>query len=763
MPLWLLAQTSPPTAEVTAPEVEFSHEGGFYEQELELRLTAPGATIYYTLNGAKPSKKSTRYSTGITITGTTVVRAVAYLNGERGSTTGHTFFIREPAGAFPVVSIGIPSWVLFDRERGLFMQGSRAVDTIESMPGANFWSRKEVLINAEIFETDGRCVYRSESGMRLFGGMSRLFPQKSLAIVARKRYGQKRIEHPIFGEDGPDEFKFLVLRNSGSDWGKSHFRDGFMTGLLDNWDIEKQAFRPAHVYINGDYWGIYNIREKVNRYFISDHHEVDKDSLDLIEHYFSLKRGSRRHYKHLLDYLKSHDLSNPANFAYVKSLMEVENFMDFQIAQIFFDNQDAGGNIKFWRPQTLTGRWRWIIYDTDWGFGLHEATAYRNNSLAFHTEPDGPSWPNPPWSTFILRKLLENEEFRRAFAVRFADHLNTAFRSERMLGRIETHYQQLLPEIPRHFQRWRLKRSDWGAQVDIMRTFARKRPAYVWEHLRSFFDAGELRRLQVSATGGGTVIVNDHLNIRSGNLLDGQYFEAFPVSIKAIPDHGYRFSHWEGIDMDDNLRELHLPLTGPQTQVRAVFEKFTHPLAGKVIINEISLNNKEAGDWIEFFNYSDQRISLKNWIFTDSKHEYIFPDVIIGANDYLVLVEDSIDFRKVFPDAYNVLGGMDFGINKRHEVLGLYASFNAAVDSVSYDIPPTDSTYTLNLLLPHLDNSDLDNWEVRWGPGSPNAANPYYVQSSIRRKQEQWVQMGLASGVVILCILLLVLRHRGIF
>jgi len=763
LPLLVFAQPTPPSEEDVAPSVEFSHEGGFYEQELELRLVAPGASIYYTLNGSKPDQKSKLYRGSISITSTTVLRAVAYRNRERGPTTGHTFFIREPASTFPVISIAIPSWVLFDRERGLFMQGSRAVDTIESMPGANFWSRKEVLINAEIFETDGSCVYRNETGMRLFGGMSRLFPQKSLAIVARKRYGQKRIEHAIFGEDEPDEFKFLVLRNSGSDWGKSHFRDGFMTGLLEDWDLDKQAFRPAHIYVNGDYWGIYNIREKVNRYFIAEHHDVDKDSLDLIEHYMSLKRGSRRHYKHLLDYLESHDLSNPSNFAYVKSLMEVENFMDFQIAQIFFDNQDAGGNIKFWRPQTLTGRWRWIIYDTDWGFGLHEPTAYRNNSLAFHTEPAGPSWPNPPWSTFILRKLLENDEFRTAFALRFADHLNTTFRSGRMLDHIEKHYQELLPEITRHFQRWRLKRSDWEEQVDIMRSFARKRPGYIWRHLDAFFDAGALRGLQVSATGGGTVVLNKHLHIRSGNPLDGQYFQEIPVSVKAIPDHGYRFSHWEGIDMEENLRELRLPLTRSQIRIHAVFEKFTHPLAGKVIINEISLNNKKAGDWIEFFNYSDQRISLKNWIFTDSKHEFFFPDVSIGPNDYLVLVEDSLDFREVFPNAYNVLSGMDFGINKRHEILGLYASFNAAVDSVSYDIPPTDSTYTLNLLLPHLDNSDLDNWEVRWGPGSPNAANPYYVQSSIRRIQEQWVQMGLATGVVILCILLLVLRRRGIF
>jgi len=761
-PLIVLAQSSAPSPKESAPVVEFSLEGGFYEQNLELRLVAPGASIHYTTNGTKPNARSKRYRGAIPITETTVVRAVAYRNGERGPTTGHTYFIREPETVFPVISIAIPSWLLFDPDRGLFMQGSRAIDTIASMPGANFWSRKEVLINAELFNPEGRCAYRSESGMRLFGGMSRLFPQKSLAIVARKRYGKKRIKYPVFGEDGPDEFKFLVLRNSGSDWGKTHFRDGLMTGLVKGWDLEVQDFQPAHVYINGDYWGIYNIREKVNRYFVATYHDVDKDSIDLIEHYMSLKRGSRRHYKHLLDYLEANDMSNPANFAYVRSLMDVDNFMNFQIAQIYFDNQDAGGNIKFWRPQTPRGRWRWILYDTDWGFGLHQRDAYRNNSLAFHTEANGPSWPNPPWSTFILRKLLENDDFRRAFVNRFSDHLNTTFTPLRVLSHIDTLERQLLPEIDRQLDRWRLKREWWENHVNTLRNFASERPWYVRMHLMDRFDTGRMRELAVSASPGGTVVVNDYLRVRRDQPMQGSYYERVPIAIKVVPDYGYRFSHWEGIEVDSDLRELFLSLHEEQTEIRAVFEKYNHPLAGKVIINEISLNNKKAGDWIEFFNYTDEAVSLKDWIFTDRNHEYTFPDVSIGPHDYLVLCEDSLDFRTVFPEAYNILGGMQFGINKRQEVLCLYASPNAAVDSFSYDIPPTDSTFTLNLLLPNLDNSDLDNWEVRWGPGTPNAANPYYVQSSIRYVQAQWMQVGLAAGVIILCILLLILRSRGI-
>jgi hypothetical protein len=761
-PFGAFSQGPSPAGAERGGGVFFSREGGFYERGLELELEAPGATIYYTLNGAKPDRKSTRYRGPIRLDRTAVVRAVAYWGGRRGSTIGHTYFIREPASDFPTISISLPSWMLFDKEKGLFMQGSKAIDTIMSLPGANFWSRKEVLVNTEIFEPGGRCVFRSESGMRLFGGLSRLFPQKSLVLVARDRYGQKRIKYPIFGEKGLKSYKFLVLRNGGSDWGKAHFRDGLMTGLVKDWNLDVQDYRPAHVYINGEYWGIYNIREKINRYFLAAHHGVHKDSIDLLEHFFSLKRGTRRHYRELLDFLRTHDLSNPANFAYLNSLMEVDNYLDHQVAQIYFDNQDAGGNIKFWRPHSPNGRWRWVLFDTDWGFGLHDPMAYLNNSLAFHTEPNGPHWPNPPWSTFLLRKLLENPDFQKAFVNRFADRLNTTLRPEHVEARIDELYQALRPEMPRHLRRWRLSPATWEEHVNIMRTFARERPTYMRMHLMERFNTGRQMRLQVETTAGGTVILNDNLHLRAGEF-SGYYFENIPVYLKALPDYGYRFSHWEGVNVREGLRELTFNLREKTTTLRAVFEPFTHQLADKIVINEISPNDKKSGDWIELFNLSKHKVSLKSWVLADLKNEFVLPDVAIGPNDYLVISQDSAKFRGVFPRAYNVIGGMEFGLNKRREVIKLYSSEYAAVDSVYYELPPMDTVFTLNLLLPYLDNSSLENWEIRPGHGTPNAANPYYVESSIRQLQEQWVQVGAAVAVILLCVLMLYLRAKSVF
>jgi len=742
-------------------KLSFSTKGGFFDDAVSISLSSPGAKIYYTLDGSTPNSSSTVYSTPIEIEETTVLRAVARKDKQLSKIVGHTYFINEPYSNFPVVSIGVTPSILFDPENGLYVKGANAQDSTWKMEGANFWSRKEIKVNTEIFEVDGDNEFNSVTGLRLFGGMSRLFPQKSMTIVVRDRYGKKRVRHKIFGDDGLKKYKFLVLRNSGSDWGKSHFRDALMTGLLEDWDIEKQDYRPAHVYLNGKYWGIYNIREKVNRYFIAGHHEeVDKDSIDLIEHRMTVKRGGTRHYRKLIQFLENNSMADPANYAYLQSLMDVDNFMQYQIAQIYFNNQDAGGNIKFWRPQTEDGKWRWIMYDTDWGFGLHSSKAYKFNSLNFHTRPDGPSWPNPPWSTLILRKLLENPDFREKFVLRFTDHLNSTFASERVESKINEIHQQLNPEMGRHLERWKLKEDNWKLHINIMRTFAKERPDYVRMHLMEMFDTGDLVNFEASATSGGQILINDQITVKD-QAFKGQYFEKLPIQIKAIPKFGYRFIGWKGVDLDDSSLEASISLKRGQTiKVKALFAPYMHPLAGSIMINEVSNNNKKSGDWVEIYNYSDKAVKLDNWFLTDSKHYFKIPPITISSKDYVILCQNKEKFLKVHPKQFNAVGNFEFGLSKRDEALGLFTSDGAAIDSIGYDLSPTDSAYTLSLTLPYLDNADIENWEINYGKGSPNSANPYFLESRIKAEQEIWLRVGVGIGLLLFFMIIVSFKKR---
>ena len=755
------AQETAQKTKIRPLELDFSTKGGFYADDVILEMRSPGARIYFTTDGSKPSRRSQLYTKPIIIKKTTAIRAIARKGRRKSNIKGHTFFINEAESKFSTISIQIPPSILFDDESGLFEEGYNVIDSIYGKIGANFWSKKEVKINCEIFESNGTCAYRSNSGFRLFGGMSRLFPQKSMAIIARDNYGQKRIKHRVFGKEGLKKFKFLILRNSGSDWGKAHFRDMFMTDLVKDWDLDVQDARHSHLYINGKYWGIYNIREKINRFFIAGHHDVDKDSIDFIEHRMNVKRGSAIHYQKMLKYMKENDLSRPENYAYVNSLMEVNNFMDYKIAQIYYDNQDAGGNIKFWRPQTPTGKWRWVLYDTDWGFGLHDEKAYRNNSLQFHTATRGRAWPNPPWSTFILRNLLENEEFQNQFVNRFCDYINTTFDYKDVVKKIDGHYQTLKPEMNRHLERWDLSSRKWKHEVEVLKKFAKERPEYMRMHLMEMFNTGTIVDVNIVSSKGGHVTLNDNIKIEGENF-SGKYFENIPIAVRAVPNFGYKFSHWEGVRVEGPEHDLAFKLRkGKPLKLKAVFERFEHPLANQIMINEVSANNKRTGDWVELFNASEESVNLKDWVFTDSKNGFKLPNVTLAPQSYLVLCEDSIGFRQSFRNnSIPIVGDFNFGLKKKKEQLALYTNEGASVDSMAYEIEPMDSTFTMSLLLPSLDNSDFENWEINRGWGTPDSANPYFLRSMIQEQQEWYLRIGVVAGIFLCCFIVLAYRNR---
>lgn len=730
--------------------ISFSKMAGKYPQSIEVVLTSEvGNKIYFTTDGTRPSSESTAYSKAIKINKTTVIRAIAYARGERGKIYTNTYFINENT-KFPIVSIAIEPEVLFDKTTGWFNPGPNAEPEYPFL-NANFWSRNEVGANIEIFESDGSQVFNSRAGVRLFGGMSRVFPQKSIAIACREAYGDTRIRHQIFPNKKQNSYKHLVLRNAGSDWGKAHSRDAIITGLLEDVDVSKQAYRPSLVFINGMYWGIYNIREKINRHYLEYEFGVDKDSLDLIEHERSVKVGNYAHYNKLQNFMATNDLSIKDNYEYVKTQMDVDNFMIYQIVQIFIDNQDGGGNIKFWRPQTEDGRWRWILYDTDWGFGLQDEFAYKNNSLAFHTEANGPSWPNPPWSTFMLRKLLTNEEFKNAFVLKFSDYLNTIFETENVIAAIDNSRDILKPEIKRHTEKWDLDYKNWLKHLERMREFARQRPDYMRNFIGEMFKTGDLVSVEIAVSEGGFINLNNNIDFKKP-LFSGQYFNNQPITIRAIPRRGFQFSHWEGTGSVVKDRSLTLSLEKNAYKLKAVFIPATTDLVNKIVINEISANNQRTGDWVELYNLSDETVDLTDWVFRDSKHDFIIPSGKIAAKDYVILCQSTTAFKKVFPDETKLIGDFSFGLNKSREILELYSVDNAGIDSVLYELSNMDNAFTLSLKLPDADNSILTNWDIMMGLGSPNAPNPSYVTflSEQRQRQQQLITYG---GIIVLLLL----------
>lgn len=740
-------------AQQQTDRVAFFPAAGFYSDSVLVELSQPGASIYYTTNGSTPSRKSKKYIRPVLIKRSTVIRTISYIGNQRSDINAQTYFINEPASNLMVVSLAIPPGILFNKKYGLFMPGMNVDSSNWKLPNANFWKRTETLCNIEFFESDGNQVINQLSGFRIFGGMSRLFPQKSFSVAARERYGTKKFDYPVFGKKSPDKFKFLVFRNSGSDWGKSHFRDALMTSLVSKWDMDVQAYRPSHVYINGRYWGIYNIREKINRHFLSSHHGLHKDSVNLMEHKFDVKFGSSTSYYKMIRFIQNADFRNDQNMAILSKMMDIDDFMNYQIAQIYFDNQDAGGNIRYWKPRQRNGKWKWILFDTDFGFGLHNPDAYRMNTLAIHTDPKSKGWPNPPWSTLILRKLLANQSFRQKFLTRFCDHLNDSFAPARVDKKIDKFYNALLPEMPRHSARWNLDFKTWFEQVDIMRRFARERPLFMRIFLRDMFNPGKECLLHLETQNGGSIIVNNTIETDSSSF-DGIYFSSLPVTLKAKADFGFLFDHWEGPGLYSTSQTITVTLTEPVTHYRAVFVPFENKHKGKLVINEISNANSRSGDWIELYNSSLQDIDLSSWILRDAKNEFTLPPYMIKSGEYVVICQDLLRFRRAFRNVPNVIGSFQFGLNKTKESIELYSTDRSMVDKVYYELTPGDSLSTM--VRPVSQAADIatsDNWLHLTGAGSPGEQNPLMLRSSVITDDQKWVRLGAWAGLILVSLL----------
>ena len=734
---------------------------GFYDRATAVVLPEG---VRYTLDGSSPTANSTPYTQSLYLDRTTVVRYGKF--GADGQPTaplaGGTYLIGEPDTRLLTLSVGVDPWRLFGGTNGWFNAGPGADPGHWKQPGANWWTRKEHPVHLDLIETDGKAVHSSTVGLRMFGGMSRLHPQKSFSLAAREKYGKKRIKHRLFGEEGPKSVKFLVVRNGGSDWNRSYLRDALLTDLLrdESWDLDRQAARPVQVYLNGKYWGVYHLREKINPHFLADRHNLDdKETIDLLEHQQTVKHGRIGDYQRMLRFAETQDLRQPANYARLGEQMDIDNYQRLQIAQTYFDNRDAGGNIRYWRDRSdPDARWRWILYDVDQGFGLHRDSAYLRNTLRFYTADDGPSWPNPPWSTLLQRRLLTNPAYRRSFVNRSLDYLQTDFSPRTVDVAITRHISRLEYDMPRQLARWQGKEKHWRIHLQRLRDFARHRPAHLREHLREFFTGGADVDVTITAGPGGYVELNGNLRIDEETYA-GRYFKNHPLHLRPRPHPGFRFAGWEG-DRPTDAHELSLHDGRPKTVV-ATFEPSIHQLADQVIFNEICPRAGSSGDWLELHNRSDLPVELTGWLLTDGTHRFVLPKAIVPARDYLVVCRDGVRFQRTYPAAHNVVAGLSFGLNRQTERLGLYATDGAYVNEITYAVERPDTSFVLALVRPGLDNTDNRHWAEQRGEGTPCAANPEELRSSVLGAQDYWLRIGIGVAVLALVVVVRVVRGSG--
>ncbi len=737
------AMNSTPGFAKFSPLPVFSKDGGFYNASIQISLTleTDDSPIYYTRDCSEPSINSTKYTTPFYITKTSVIRAKSISsNTMPGKTVTKTFFINE-SHDLPVISLSTDPPNLWSPDSGIYVLGNDYVDQIPYW-GANFWEDWERPVHVELYEPDGNMGFDIDAGMKIFGGWSRATNQKSVAIFARNKYGYSEIPYQLFPDRNIYTFQSFVLRNSANDFPYTMFRDGFMQSLIKDSNIDDQAYRPAVIYLNGEYWGIQNIREKLNEHYVASHHNVDPDNIDLLESNGHPNHGDSDAWFKLVDFVSTNNLQVSENYDYVTSQIDISNFIEYNVAQIFFDNTDwPGNNIKYWREKTENGKWRWILFDTDFGFGLYDGfnlpsnQRYKHNTLKFATATNGPGWPNPPWSTLFLRKLLTNEEFKNNFINCFCDNLNSRFLYSKINEKINEAKQIIENEIPNHIEKWREigSISNWNYNISVLKTFGQLRKGYCQIHLKDYFSLQGLAsvKLNIYPENSGTIKIN---TIEIDNpAWSGHYFKGIPINIEAIPKSGYKFINWTGeIESTDKLLK-NIILHG-NFNITSNFV-LVDTTKQDIVINEINYKsspNFDTGDWIELYNNSDYAVSLSKWIITDSNNNnpYTFPtNFQLNSNDYIVLLRKKSDFNNLVSNIDNTLGNFDFGLSSNGETIKLYNNFGTLIDTVQYgtNTPwPTECNGTGSTLIlknPNLDNNLPQNWTFSQGNGSPGIAN----------------------------------------
>ncbi len=534
---WAFFKTPTPGSSNTTTHYEgvvynlpgFSLQGGMYSSSQSIVLSTNfGGDIRYTTDGSAPDKYSAQYSNPIPVNETTVLRARIFkANQIPGPTISHSYFINENSAdeKLPVISIATDPDNFWDDDIGIYVQSYK--------PG---W---EIPINIELFENDGsdRAAFNERAGAKINGLYSWLLPQKMLGIYFKNGYGSGNLDYPLLRQRKRSSYKNFALRASGSDWSYTLFRDILgQHSTLYNMDIDVMGYRPAIVYVNGEYLGIHNIREKVDDDYIEKSYSMESGTFDLVENQDHAEAGKLDAYNHLLDLL-SQDLSVTANYMKVSELVDIENFTDMLITEVATANTSINHNVMAWKPKN-SGKWKWVLMDLDRGFFKPS-----DHLIKYYTYSD----------ELLFDELITNNSYKQYFAKRLASQLFTSYNPDRMLALIEEHYNDIVNEIPAHIERWQGTTSSygnalpsityWENEVCNLKTFVTDRPAEVLNDLQEYnFSGIASLSLKCSPEDGGIIEIN-HLPL-ANSYSTGHYTIGMSMDLEAINHPGHQFKGW---------------------------------------------------------------------------------------------------------------------------------------------------------------------------------------------------------------------------
>ncbi|MCQ2101184.1 MAG: CotH kinase family protein [Fibrobacter sp.] len=530
---------------------------GFYSA---FTLTAPtpknGGVFRCTYDGSEPTS-ATAQASNKNISSTTAVRCYEFIGNDIVAKETQTYFINETI-SMPVVAISVAPE---------YFNGYVAAPKCSPDPcySAKFWEDVEYPVHVEYFANGSRSTQKDfeiDAGISIMGGWSRNQIKKSVSIAMRKEYQDGRLKYPLF-DTRPEKKKFKAfnLRNNGNRFVSDYIEDPMAVSLLEGTHVDYQRSRQVVVFYNGVYYGIHDMREKLNEHFVETNYGIDSKGVDVIKHTntdISASGGTSEGYISMLNYAVNNDLTIDANYTTLGTMLDIASYVDYMAAEIYYHNGDwPNNNLRAWH--SVEQPWKFMAFDIDHGFdwtwnvsgfgqstniftwikngGTTSGSCYKSsNSLCFHN---------------LYNNIIKNENFRRTFINRAAVLYNSFVNS----AKVETAVDKMVSTMPisditrdmnkfPRAQLWYTNSCNNGFEYtgSCLKTWSRSRDSKVIQEFQNEFGLESLVKMTISATGLGTVLLDD-IALPSQSYT-GNFFNGHPMKLTASGNVGI-FVEWE--------------------------------------------------------------------------------------------------------------------------------------------------------------------------------------------------------------------------
>jgi len=750
---WAIFDQSSPSVTNTSGIIKveqpvFSIADGLYNssQTISISSSNSGASIYYSLDGSEPDATDNLYVGPIVISNTSIVRAIAVLPALANSKISTATYAINESSNIPLVFLSAEPDYLWDDSIGIYCSGVNGIVGGCGVQELKNYYQPDWERGAHVayIEPSGQLGFKKNVEMEISGGCTRHYAKKSINLKFKKNSGENEIYYPLFETQDSMVYSGFKLRNFGNwTWGR-RIDDALLHKVMENKiDLDLQSSKLVSVYINGAYWGVYYIRDRVNVNYLKTHHpKVNRDDIDMLKNPLSSyasapKAGDSIAYGALAQYMMNNDLNIPANYDYVSNLVDVDELMNYTMSHIYYNARDwAGNNCLSWRPRSNGGKWRWVSYDLD-SYLANPAGNHLFDNFWLNATPTSWKHAEPICAPYI--RMIENDAYKYEFSQKMYTLIHTIWNPNNVLPVYNELMNEMDQEIQADIARWdgdytygawndnfRYTYAEWQTNVPNIYNFFVDRPSYLLPKISSVFlgDPGVFDlTLNCTSSSNGSVVLHSERLVMPFNYV-GEYFKSTPIRIRAVADAGYKFSHW--LETGSTDEELYTSYT-TNTTLTPVFVP-----ALDLVLNEIHYNplsSLESEEFIEIYNPDSDIKHLEGYSFKNGICFEFPKGSSIQPGEYIIIAKDPSLYSG---NGYQVFSFDGSSISNSGEKIVLSNSLGHTADSVQYDdalpwpLEADGDDFSLALRDSGLDNALASSWDIQLVDGiTPGAVNVF--------------------------------------